>query len=358
MSLVKRAVVDKQAGQRLDSVLATWPEFPSRSAATHLIEAAQVTIDGQVVAKNYHVAPGDVICADLEADFQRRGSDLSIMPEPIPLDIRFEDDGLIILSKPAGLVVHPAQGNWTGTLVNALAWHFDELGQAQGAERPGIVHRLDKDTSGLMLAAKNDETQIALQEAIRQRTVDRRYLCLVHGWISQDTGLIDAPLARDARDPFKRAVSDHPSAKSAVTTFTVLERFEAGRFDDGYTLVECKLFTGRTHQIRVHMAYIGHPVVGDPLYGRRAVKANRGLERQFLHSYSLAFAHPVTGEELRFIDVPPGDLQDLLHELEPLSTGRTAEGEKIVSALASNENGSGGSVSSPPTTKEDTHGGQ
>ncbi|MCL2654332.1 MAG: RluA family pseudouridine synthase [Coriobacteriia bacterium] len=328
MTLVQREAEQQQAGQRLDSVLALWPEFVSRSAATRLIEVGQVTVNDQAVPKNYRLAPGDLICADIEADLEP-GSNLRITPEPIPIDIRYEDDDLIVLSKQAGLVVHPAQGNWTGTLANALAWHFDELGQAQGAERPGIVHRLDKDTSGLMLAAKRDEAQIALQDAIRQRTVDRRYLCLVHGWISQDTGLIDAPLARDARDPYKRAVSDHPSAKSAVTTFTVLERFEAGRFDDGYTLLECKLFTGRTHQIRVHMAYIGHPMVGDPIYGRRAVKANRGLQRQFLHSYSLAFTHPATGVDLRFSDGLPADLQSLIDVLAPLSAGRTAEGEKI-----------------------------
>jgi len=340
MSMIQRTVEEQQAGQRLDGVLATWPEFISRSAAARLVESAQVSVNGQVATKNYRVAPGDVISADIEADPHSGGQGFEIIAEPIPLDIRYEDDDLIVLSKPAGLVVHPAQGNWTGTLVNALAWHFDELGQAQGAERPGIVHRLDKDTSGLMLAAKYDEVQIALQDAIRQRTVDRRYLCLVHGWISQDTGLIDAPLARDTRDHYKRAISDHPSAKSAVTTFTVLERFEAGRFDDGYTLVECKLFTGRTHQIRVHMAYTGHPVVGDPLYGRRAVKADRGLQRQFLHSYSLAFAHPVTGVELAFTDALPADLQSLIDELEPLSTGRTAEGERIREKI-----GDGSSVS-------------
>jgi len=333
VSVVQRTADEQQVGQRLDAVLTSWPEFVSRSAAARLIEAAHVTVNGQTANKNYRVAPGDVISADVEADVGPGRPGFDIMPEPIPLDIRYEDDDLIVLSKPAGLVVHPAQGNWTGTLVNALAWHFDELGQAQGSERPGIVHRLDKDTSGLMLAAKCDEVQIALQEAIRQRSVDRRYLCLVHGWISQDSGLIDAPLARDARDPFKRAISDHPSAKSAVTTFTVLERFEAGRFDDGYTLVECKLFTGRTHQIRVHMAYTGHPVVGDPVYGRRAVKANRGLQRQFLHSYSLAFTHPITEAELSFIDAPPADLQHLVDELTPLSVGRTPEGEEILDAL-------------------------
>ena len=329
MSDVLREVESHQTGERLDLLLSTWPEFISRSAASRLIEGGRVTVNGKASAKNYRVTCGDVIGFDLAVL-----PDVQVEPEPIPLDIRYEDADLIVLSKPADLVVHPAQGNWTGTLANALAWHFGELGQAQGTDRPGIVHRLDKDTSGLMLAAKRDEAQIALQDAIRHRAVDRRYLCLVHGWINQNTGLIDAPIARDAREPYKRTVSAHPSSKNAVTTFTVLERFDAGPLDDGYTLVECKLFTGRTHQIRVHMAYIGHPVVGDPVYGRRAVRANRGLQRQFLHSYALAFTHPTTGKELSFTDVLPDDLRALLDELAPLSTGRTEEGTKILGALA------------------------
>jgi len=332
MTFVQRSVTDPQAGERLDALLALWPEFVSRSAASRLIENGRVTVNDRSVAKNYRVVAGDVVAADIES-----APVLTIEPEPIELDIRYEDDELIVLSKPAGLVVHPAQGNWTGTLVHALAHHSKELGQIQGEDRLGIVHRLDKDTSGLMLAAKRDATQIALQNALRTRTIDRRYLCLVHGWISQDTGLIDAPLARDTRVPYKRTVSDHPSAKQSITTFTVLERFEAGRFDDGYTLLECKLFTGRTHQIRVHMAYIGHPVVGDPVYGRRAGKADRGLSRQFLHSYSLTFTHPVTGEELHFLDGFPTDLQPLIDDLQPLSAGRTAEGKERLDALEKGE---------------------
>jgi len=356
VSFVQREVESGQAGERLDVTLAQWPEFTSRSAAGRLIEAGKVTVNDRPAAKNYHVVCGDVIGVDQE--IEQAGT---VEPEPIPLDIRYEDAELIVLSKPAGLVVHPAQGNWTGTLVNALAWHFEELGQAQGADRPGIVHRLDKDTSGLMLAAKYDAIQIALQEAIRHRAIDRRYLCLVHGWISQSTGLVDAPLARDGREPFKRTVSDHPSAKSSVTTFTVLERFEAGPLDDGYTLVECKLFTGRTHQIRVHMAYIGHPVVGDPLYGRRAVKANRGLQRQFLHSYLLAFTHPTTIDELCFVDPLSVDLQRLIDELAPLSAGRTTRGNEILGALSeAPKAGKGGSPLCPDFChkKEDIHGGQ
>ncbi len=167
------------------------------------------------------------------------------------------------------------------------------------------MHRLDKDTSGLMMVAKTDTAQIALQQAIKVRSVDRRYLTLVHGRIAPDTGLIDAPLARDPRERMRMAVSDATSAKQSVTTFRVLERFEAGRFDDGFTLLECKLYTGRTHQIRVHMAYISHPCVGDQVYGQRKLKADLGLERQFLHAYRLSLTHPVTGEEMQFVDPLP-----------------------------------------------------
>ncbi len=296
MTTVNYEVYPEDAGKRLDVFLGEQSALNSRSAAERIIEAGEVTVNGQEVSKNHRLSVGERIEADIGDPRPQ-----TIEPEPIPLDIRYEDDDLIVLSKPAGLVVHPAQGNWSGTLVNALAYHSAQLGSIQGEDRLGIVHRLDKDTSGLMIAAKNDATQIALQEAIRLRAVDRRYLTLVHAWIANATGLIDAPLARDAREPYKRSVSDHPSAKQAVTTFTVLERFEAGLHDDGYTLAECKLYTGRTHQIRVHMNYIGHPVVGDPVYGRRHRGADRGLERQFLHSYSLKFTHPSTGEELEFL---------------------------------------------------------
>jgi 23S rRNA pseudouridine1911/1915/1917 synthase len=257
-----------------------------------------------------------------------------LIAEDIPLDIRFEDDHMIVLSKQAGLVVHPAEGNWTGTLVHALLAHSDELGTLQGDERPGIVHRLDKDTSGLMMVAKSDEAQLALQEAIKIRSVDRRYLTLVHGRIAPDSGMIDAPLGRDQRERMKMAVSDSPTAKQSVTTFRVLERFEAGRYDDGFTLLECKLYTGRTHQIRVHMAYIDHPCVGDQVYGQRKIKADLGLERQFLHAYRLQLTHPITGEELRFVDSPPEDLSSRLRTIAEYSSGRTEAGDEVFALLA------------------------
>lgn len=240
---------------------------------------------------------------------------------------------MIVLSKPAGLVVHPAHGHWSGTLVHALLAHSDELGSLQGDERPGIVHRLDKDTTGLMMVAKTDDAQVRLQEAIKIRAVDRRYVTLVHGYIAPDTGLIDAPLARDPRDRMRMGVSDSLTAKQSVTTFRVLERFEAGVADDGFTLLECKLYTGRTHQIRVHMAYIHHPCVGDQLYGVRKPKADLQLERQFLHAYRLELEHPITGDEMRFIDPLPEDLASRLRSLESYSMGRTAAGDEVFGLL-------------------------
>jgi 23S rRNA pseudouridine1911/1915/1917 synthase len=184
-----------------------------------------------------------------------------------------------------------------------------------------------------MMVAKTDRAQVALQEAIKVRAVDRRYLTLVHGWIAPDTGLIDAPIARDSRERMRMAISDSPSAKQSVTTFTVLERFEAGTHDEGFTLLECKLYTGRTHQIRVHMAYITHPCVGDPTYGQRRLKADLGLERQFLHAYRLELDHPVTAEHMRFVDPLPHDLASRLDSIASFSAGRTDVGAEAFRLL-------------------------
>ncbi len=322
-------VSEAEAGMRLDALLGSLGFLPSRSAAARLIEEGYVLVDGSDAPKRYSVRVGERIEAEVPPP-EASG----LVPENIPLDIRYEDDDMIVLSKPAGLVVHPAQGHWSGTLVHALLAHAEDLGTAQGEDRPGIVHRLDKDTSGLMMVAKSDAAQVALQEAIKIRSVDRRYLTLVHGWIAPDTGLIDAPLARDQRERMRMTVSDREDAKQSVTTFRVLERFEAGAYDDGFTLLECKLYTGRTHQIRVHMAYIKHPCVGDPMYGLGRPKADLGLERQFLHAYRLELEHPISGEPLRFLDPPPEDLASRLRQIEPLSTGRTAAGDEVFGLLA------------------------
>ena len=324
-------------GERIDAFLAATHAFASRSAAARAVEAGDVTVNDQVVtAKSRLVAEGDLVEA-VVPDAPTPSAFLE--PERIPLDIRFEDDHLIVLSKQRGLVCHPSPGHPGHTLANALVAHcgIEHLGTLQGDDRPGIVHRLDMDTTGLMLAAKDDATQEALQGAIRLRSVDRRYVTLVHGYIAPDTGLIDAPIARSTRDRLKMAVSEDPAARQSVTTFSVLERFEAGRRDEGYTLLECKLFTGRTHQIRVHMASIHHPVVGDQLYGRGAEAVNLGLDRQFLHSWRLAFEHPVTGEPMEFIDPPTWELMEALESLAGMSMGRTERGEEVLGRFAQEE---------------------
>ena len=314
-----------EAGMRLDVLLGQLDILPSRAAAQRLLAGGYVRVNGEIANKRHTTRAGeriDVYPAEHE------GSTLEA--EAIPLDIRFEDAHMIVLSKPAGLVVHPARGHFTGTLVHALLAHTDDLGTQAGDERPGIVHRLDKDTSGLMMVAKDDRTQVALSEALKLRSIERRYVALVHGYIAPDTGLIDAPLARHPKDRMRMDVSDHADAKQSVTTFRVLERFAAGTHDDGYTLVECKLYTGRTHQIRVHMRYIKHPVVGDALYGRNHPKADLGLGRQFLHAYRIALDHPVTGERIDLTDPLPAELAGPLRALLPESMGRTVAGDEVV----------------------------
>lgn len=333
MSDVRRrrhCVGDDEDGMRLDILLAELDAFPSRSAAVKAIEAGEVLLDGEAVPKKTPVSEGSVIEYPLVEE-----KVIELVPQNIPLDIRFEDEHLIVLSKQAGLVCHPSAGHEDGTLANALLAHCgpDHVGTLQGDDRPGIVHRLDRDTTGLMLAAKDDETQAALQDQIRLRTVDRRYLALVHGIIAPDTGLIDAPIARGSRDRMRMEISEAPNARSSVTTFTVLERFEPASGDSGFTLIECKLYTGRTHQIRLHMEYIQHPCVGDPLYGNARSRADLGLTRQFLHSYSLSFEHPMTGEHLGFLDPLPWDLEAVIDELADRSEGRTEKGESVYQAL-------------------------
>lgn len=323
------------AGMRLDVLLAQCGAYESRSAAARAIDAGQVLLGGKQVARKHAVSAGDAIVYVVE----EKPSASSLAAQPIPLDIRFEDDYLLVLSKQAGLVCHPSVDHVDNTLVNALLYHCgtDHVCNVQGEnDRQGIVHRLDRDTSGLMLAAKTDQAGYALMEDIAARRVDRRYLTLVHGIVSHDTGMVDAPIARAVSDRTKMAVRDCPSARDAVTTFRVLERFDHAAHDDGYTLLECKLFTGRTHQIRVHMQYIRHPVVGDPVYSAHAphhANAQLGLTRQFLHSYRLGFTHPETGDELAFSDILPPDLRQVLEGLASRSRGRTLEGQKALELI-------------------------
>lgn len=324
------------AGERLDSLLAARACFASRSAAARAIESGNVFVNGANVVKKYAVAAGDVIVYQEEEEVEAG----PVKGQPIDLDIRFEDDDLIVLSKQIGLVCHPSVDHADGTLVNALIYHCgaDHLCNVQGEDdRLGIVHRLDRDTSGLMLAAKTDAAGYALMEDIRDRAVDRHYLALVHGVIAPDTGMIDAPIARSANERTRMAVRDVPSARDAVTTFRVLERFEPRQHDDGYTLIDCKLFTGRTHQIRVHMQYAKHPLVGDPVYtanGPKDARAQLGLKRQFLHSFRIRFTHPETSEELEFADNLPRDLDEALCSLGDRSRGMTDVGREVAALLA------------------------
>ena len=329
MSDVRYLVTSLDAGVRLDQFLGNQDACPSRSACAKLIESGAVDVNGETCySKKQMVVEGDRI----EVDLPEVRDSGALEPQAIPLDIRYEDDYLIVLSKQRGLVCHPAHGHESGTLANALVYHcgIDHLGTLQGEDRPGIVHRLDRDTSGLMLAAKDDDTQSALQDLIRLRTLDRRYVALCHVYIAMDSGTINTGIARSTRDRVKMAVSDDPFARQAITTFKVLERFEAERGDEGYTLVECHLYTGRTHQIRVHMRHINHALVGDPLYGKGSERANLGLTRQFLHSWRVKFTHPVTGRDIELHDELPWDLAAAYDEIAERSMGRTEAGDEII----------------------------
>ena len=292
-------VVEDREGMRIDKYLSEVLDL-SRSKIQKLIKEEKVLVNDKVVNASYCVQLEDSIIVDDELDY-----DIHVEPEDIPIDIVYEDDDLLIINKESGMVVHPAPGHYTGTLVNALLYKFN-LSSGE-KERPGIVHRLDKDTSGLMLVAKNEWTHEKLSEMISTKAVERKYLAIVDGLIKHDTGEIDAPIGRDVKDRQKMAVTD-VNGKEAVTLFKVLERFSNN------TLIECTLKTGRTHQIRVHMAYIGHPVNNDPLYGRGKC-TDFG---QMLHSYSIKLNHPRTGKELFYTIEPPKEFQDKLKELRDM----------------------------------------
>lgn len=281
---------------RIDNYLSDKLDI-SRSKVQKLIKDGNVLVNGQSVNVSYKVKIGDVIEYSLDLN-----EDTDITPENIPIDIVYEDDDLLVINKASGMVVHPAPGHYTGTLVNALLYRFN-LNSGE-ANRPGIVHRLDKDTSGLMLVAKNEFTHEKLSEMIGKKDVERKYLAIVDGLIKHDTGTIDAPIGRDTNNRQKMAVTD-VNGKDSITHFKVLERF------DNNTFIECILETGRTHQIRVHMNYIGYPINNDPLYGRgKATEFG-----QMLHSYSIKFNHPRTGKELSFRVDPPKEFMDKLEEL-------------------------------------------
>ncbi len=269
-------------GTRLDAWLAANLEDVTRSAAARLIEEGQVTVNGKAVAKNHKLAGTETVEVTLPEP-----EAVDLIPQNIPLDIVYEDEDVIVVNKPKGLVVHPAPGHPDGTLVNALLYHCgDSLSGIGGEKRPGIVHRIDRDTSGLIIAAKNDRAHQYLAAQLQDHTLSRVYRCIVTGNLREDGGTVDAPIGRHRTDRKKMAVTS--DGRRAVTHWKVLERYQ------GFTYVECRLETGRTHQIRVHMAHTGHPILGDTVYGNK--KEVPGLQGQCLHAVGLRFLHPRTGE--------------------------------------------------------------
>jgi 23S rRNA pseudouridine1911/1915/1917 synthase len=290
-------VSPEDAGARLDFVLGRVPEMGSRSRVAGLIRSGSVTVDGVARAKSYLLSRGQTVLVTLSEP-----QPSALIPESLDVPVLYEDEWLLVVDKPAGMPVHPSRGHSSGTLVHALLGH----GVAGGEDfRPGVVHRLDKDTTGLLVVAKSEEVHRRLVAMMRQREIDRRYIALVHGGFTADSGTIEAPVGRD---PVRRKsmTIGGLAAREARTHFRVLERL------GDFTLIEARLETGRTHQIRVHFLAIGHPVAGDPTYARRGAL---GLRRQFLHSGSLSFTHPMTGEELRIEAPLPGDLAEILARL-------------------------------------------
>lgn len=294
----------EESAERIDALLARSVDGLTRSAAQRLLEQGAVTKNGTPVKKNYKTASGDVFEIALP-----EAVETELVAQNIPLDVVFEDDDLIVVNKPRGMVVHPAPGHEDGTLVNALLHHCGEsLSGIGGERRPGIVHRIDKDTSGLIIAAKNDFSHLALSAQLADHTLARTYEAVVCGTLREDDGTVDAPIGRHPTDRKRMTVTDKNSRR-AVTHWSVIARY------NGYTHVRCNLETGRTHQIRVHMAHIGHPILGDLVYGRK--RPEKGLEGQCLHARALRFLHPRTGETIELTcDLPPY-FQDVLARLGP-----------------------------------------
>lgn len=293
-------VGEEMAGIRLDLFLVEQKPDLTRSHIQKLVAGGMVQVNGGAVRVSYRVRPGDMV--DLRIP---EPGLTSVEPEGIPLDIRYEDEHLIVINKPRGMVVHPAGGNYSGTMVNALMHYCRDLSGINGVLRPGIVHRLDKDTSGLLVVAKNDQAHLSLAEQLQQRTVIRNYVALVHGRVQESKGMVDAPIGRHPADRQRMAVV--AGGKAAITRYQVARRL------DNYTYLELRLETGRTHQIRVHLDYLGHPVAGDNKYG--PARPHFGLDGQFLHAYRLGFSHPVSGDYLEFTSELPAVLAAVLQEL-------------------------------------------
>lgn len=296
-------VEEEYAGERLDVFLSKQFNQMSRSHVQKIIDEKNVKVNGKICKNNYKLKYGDIVDMDVPEP-----KEMNIEPQDIKLDILYEDSDVIVVNKPQGMVVHPAAGIYSGTLVNALLYHCKDLSGINGVTRPGIVHRIDKDTSGVLVVAKNDLSHIKLSEQLKNHSMNRIYLALVEGIIKDDTGTIDKPLGRNPVERIKIGIVKN--GKRAVTHFKVIERFQ------GYTLIQCKLETGRTHQIRVHMASIGHPLVGDPVYGYKKQKFN--IQGQMLHAKKLGFVHPTTEEYMEFEAPLPRDFHDVLSKLVKL----------------------------------------
>ena len=293
---------EESKNQRLDAFLASSLDGLTRSQATRLIESGEVAVNGRAVSKSYKLAGGEDIAVTLPEP-----EPVEAVPQDIPLDVVYEDADVIVVNKPSGMVVHPAPGHPDGTLVNALLYHCaGTLSGVGGALRPGIVHRIDRDTSGLIIAAKNDYAHQFLSAQLADHTLARTYECIVVGNLREDNGTVDAPIARDSRDRKRMAVV--PGGRRAVTHWEVIARYP------GYTHVWCRLETGRTHQIRVHMAYLGHPILGDTVYG--AKKAVLGLTGQCLHAVGLQFIHPRTKELVSLTCPLPDEFTAMLRKID------------------------------------------
>lgn len=298
MTQIYTFTINEEKG-RIDKVLAELLPTHSRSQIQQWVKEGAVYVNDEAVKQNYKVKAGDLIQAT-EPD----AVPLEIIAEDIPLDIVYEDEDVMVVNKPQGMVVHPSAGHMTETLVNALMYHVKDLSGINGVIRPGIVHRIDKDTSGLLMVAKNDQAHEKLAAQLKDKTSLREYVALVHGEIPHEKGTIDAPIGRAKEDRKKQAIID--DGRPAVTHFTVIEQFS------DFTLVTLKLETGRTHQIRVHMRYIGYPIAGDPTYGPKKTLKGNG---QFLHAKTLGFKHPTTGEFLTFEAPLPTIFENTLEEL-------------------------------------------
>ncbi len=296
-------VTEEYIGTRLDVYIVKMLDL-SRSFAQQIVQQGDVLVNGKEAKANRRLKINDCV----HVQFQQPTEEVKAEAENIPLDVIYEDKDIIVINKARGMVVHPAAGNPNGTLVNALLYHCKgELSGINGIIRPGIVHRLDKDTSGVMVAAKTDEAHRGLAAQIKAHTARRTYWALVHGNITEDRGIVDAPIGRHAKDRIKMAVT-FKGGRNAVTHFRVVKRYGM------YTWIECKLETGRTHQIRVHMAYINHPVVNDPLYGYK--KDDFPIAGQALHSHCLDLVHPITGEAMHFEAPAPDDFLACLQQAE------------------------------------------